>query len=361
MSLEIVQNLADFETLREEWDALTSEPMRSFDWHFAWWSSFCQDADLHLYTYRQAGKLIGVAPFFADAWLGQKRLRYIASGRACSDYADVISSPEHRDRFVKAIADELRQQSDIQLIELEGILAESQTQSLDAELCQNSHWSYESELDPTWVLELPNSWEAFMRSTRKSLRRKIKNAEKRLRNGEITVRSTSDDLDFDEAFDTLVQLHQDRFIGKGEPGLFADDRFKQFLYDASARLALKKSAEILIAYHDGRSIVSQLYFHAAEGPQLYQSGVRSAAMRLEPGHMLFTYAVKRAIASGEKVFDFLRGSEPYKTYWGACPRALTSRRCVPKKIVPSMINQSYCWLRTAKRMTSGCSLSNAWS
>ena len=60
-------------------------------------------------------------------------------------------------------------------------------------------------------------------------------------------------------------------------------------------------------------------------------------MKLEPGHLLFTAMVRRAIDRGDSYFDFLRGNEPYKEYWGAEPHAQNKLRMVAKKIVPTAI------------------------
>lgn len=348
MPLEIVKSATAFESLRAEWDALTSEPLRSFDWHFAWWESFGKGCELKLYCYRRNGSLLGIAPFFVDSWLGQKRLRYLGSGATCTDYAQVIATPEVKAAFVKEIAQDLRASSAVSLIELDGVLASDKANSLDSELVGRDFWGYERELEPTWVLDLPETWNAFVSSAKKSLRRKINKAEKRLSSGEVVVRSTLDDLSFSKAFEILIELHQERFIGKGEVGVFADPRFTEFLSKATRGLSQRDAAEILVSYRENEPIACHLYLHGAAGPQLYQSGVRVSAMKLELGHLLINFAVKRAIENGCQKLDFLRGNEPYKAYWGAVANPLINIRCVSKKLLPSFVNRTYLALRSAR-------------
>ena len=95
--------------------------------------------------------------------------------------------------------------------------------------------------------------------------------------------------------------------------------------------------EIIIASQNAREIAVQLYFDSAEGFQLYQSGYDPDAMKLEPGHLLFTAMVRKAIGRGDSCFDFLRGNEPYKEYWGALPHAQNKLRMVAKKALPTLI------------------------
>lgn len=45
--------------------------------------------------------------------------------------------------------------------------------------------------------------------------------------------------------------------------------------------------------------------------------------KLEPGHLMIAFAVRRAIEQQRNMIDFLRGNQPYKAYWGADP----SRKC----------------------------------
>lgn len=351
MTLIKITSTEQFRELESEWNQLTAEPLRGFDWNFAWWTSFGTGCELRIYCCEHDGRIVGIAPFFVDHWLGQKRLRFLGSGSTCSDYAEIISLPAHRNDFVTEIAADINNASNISMVELEGVCGGTQD-DLICEQLGNSFWRYQGELEPTWILKIPETWEQFVISTGQSLRRKVKKAVKRLETGEINVCSTRDKLDFGSAFDILVELHQERFVSKGEPGVFSDPRFESFLRMAVRSLCSKNRAEILVAYSQGNPIVAQLYLLGEQGPQLYQSGVRMEAMKLEPGHLLFTYAVRKAIENGFRVFDFLRGSEAYKPYWGAVPRPLLNIRYVSRNILPTAVNSTYRFLRSVKHSYS---------
>lgn len=354
MLLKKITTTKQFLDLESSWDCLTVEPLRSFDWHFAWWSSLGKSFDLNIYSFEVDGQIVGIAPFFVDRWMGQKRLRFLGSGTTCTDYAEIIVDPAYRKDFVSAIASEIRQAAQIKMIELEGVCGIEPDDLICDMLVKptRTHWRYDKDLEPTWKLDISKTWEQFVASSKKSLRRKVKKAQKRLSSGEMQVRSTMEGEEFEFAFGTLVELHQDRFNNKGLPGVFADDSFTEFLRSAIRTLAKKRSAEILIGFYQDKPIAAQLYLLGEQGPQLYQGGVRTDAMHLEPGHLMFTYAVRKSIERGYSVFDFLRGSEPYKSYWGAVPQKLINVRCVSRDIIPTTLNQAYRGLRSLKQVAS---------
>lgn len=350
MSLQVITNNEQFIGLKSEWTELTQEPLRSFEWHFAWWKNLSENRELRIYTFEVDGQVVGIAPFYIDSWLGQQRLRFIGSGSTCTDYAEIIVKPEFKAEFIGEIAKDLKKNTSIGILELEGVSAVGED-NLDPKLKNWPFRRYERSLDPTWILSIPESWDHFLKSSKKSLRRKAKKAKKRLDSGEVTVKSTIGELDMETAFQTLVKLHQERFESKGEPGVFADPNFKSFLKEAVFELSKTERSEILIGFFGTKPIACHLYLHSENGGQLYQAGIASEFMALEPGHVMLTFAVKRAIEKQNQVFDFLRGDEPYKPYWGAVPHELKTIQCVSKAIVPTAVNQTY---RAVKMMKNVC-------
>ena len=349
MALHVAQNEEQLLELRESWDSLTTEPLLSFDWNYEWWRNFGKAGALQVYWYEQRGAVVGIAPFFVDNWLGQKSLRLLGSGATATDYTRIIVKPGFQDEVVAAIAGNIEQLDDIRMVELEGVRGSTD----DRLICDRlgaSFWRYDWQLEPSWVLELPADWDAFLRSTRKSLRRKIRKALKRLDEGQATVKSTRDGLEFETAFELLEQLHQQRFRSKGHQGVFEDPRFAGFLKSAARSLCEKNKAEILICEIDETPIVAQFYLLSDSGPQLYQSGFRIDRMHLEPGHLLFTFAVRCAIESDFSQFDFLRGNEAYKSFWGAKPVSLYTVRCVSNRLTSTFPHQVYrCSAKTQAR------------
>lgn len=361
-SIRIVESDAEFLSLQSAWNRITASPLRSFDWHYQWWREFGQDSKLQIYCLESYGEIVGIAPLFEDNWLGQSRLRFIGSGKTCTDYPDLIVTPNFRNAFFDQLSRELIENKAFDVIELEGVDNRGPSAPL-ADLLHSSYWSYQKPTDSCWHFEVPESWEQFYKNCSKSLKRKIRKAEKRISTGEVSILSTNDGLDFKEAFDHLVSLHQKRFESKGEPGVFADPKFHKFLFAATQILCSSERAEINVSFVESEPLSAQLYFFADSGPQFYQAGINTDRMDLEPGHLMFTYAVKKSIARGDREFDFLRGNEPYKPFWGAKPRQLTTVRFVSRKTKPTAINKTYRLARSAKHWSREklASLLDSWN
>jgi len=335
---DVIHSLEEFQTIRELWGRFQVDPMKGFEWNLSWWEAFHETGDLNLMTFERDGKVVGIAPLYVDRWFIFKRLRFLASGNVCSDYVDIICDPEHYDLCVHSLAEYI-QTMDFDIVELECTQGDRLTRSLQE--CLDNKFRYDHrEVEPTWRLDLPETWQEFLKGTKKSLRRKINKAVKRIDSGEVTISSTSQGFDIDKAFEILKNLHTRRFNSMDKPGVFADDRFTEFLRSSATEFCRQGKGEIVIASIDGKPFAAQLYFESQEGFQFYQGGNVPEMMKLEPGHLLFTWMVRRAIERGDRVFDFLRGNEPYKKFWGASPHAQWKMRMISKRILPTVFSKA---------------------
>jgi CelD/BcsL family acetyltransferase involved in cellulose biosynthesis len=359
MEIELLDSEPAFLAIKDGWDELTREPLLSWEWNYCWWKHLGQDCQLRILTGTKHGKLCGIAPFIVTSRNGETCLRFIGSGKACTDRVQLIVAQDHTQEFCDAIASQTQQKhgflSDVSLLEFEGVSPNSNTHTL-CERLSSRFWSYRFDLESTWPMQLPDSWETFTAQRHKSLRRKIRKAEKRYSSGQAVAKSTSAGLDFELAFDTLVDLHQKRFTSKGEPGVFFDDSFTCFLRSASRDLAARGNrAEIVLAEVHGKPIAAQLYLHGSRGPQMYQSGICDQSMELEPGHLLFVHAITSAIDRGCTEFDFLRGDDKYKRTWGGTRSPLCTIRCVSNRLPSTLKHQMIRGLRHLNSWTKDSS------
>ena len=68
---------------------------------------------------------------------------------------------------------------------------------------------------------------------------------------------------------------------------------------------------------DGRRIAAGVTFEDGDTLAYYNAGVDPDARDLSPGVLLVAKYVERAIVTGRRRLDFLRGNEAYKYEWGA--------------------------------------------
>ena len=333
LNREVIRTLEEFKNVKATWSRFDVDPLNSFAWNFSWWNAFQAYGDLHLVKFERAGEVVGLAPLYVDRWFGLSRLRFLATGDTCTDYVDLICHPKHYELCSYSLAEYIRESS-FDVVELECPMNDRLPVLLKEHLV--GRYNFDHRLaEPTWRLELPATWEQFVASRKKSLRRKINKAIRRIESKEVTILYLSD-LPLESAFNTFRDLHTRRMNSTGKPGVFADKDFSSFLKSAVLKFHENDNCEIVIAMQGDAPIASQLYFVSKDGFQLYQSGYAPEAMKLEPGHLLFTAMVRRAIERGDCCFDFLRGNEPYKEFWGAEPHSQKKLRMVSKRTIPNL-------------------------
>jgi CelD/BcsL family acetyltransferase involved in cellulose biosynthesis len=164
------------------------------------------------------------------------------------------------------------------------------------------------------VLPLPESTETFLATRSQNYRKKFGEYERRSRrdlDATFRVCLTEDDRRRDMA--SLVKLHQQRWTGQS--GAFRSDRYIEFHDRFSARL-LERGWLRLFTVERRSTPVAVLYcFMYCGRYSFYQAGRDPDFGKYRMGLLIMHKAILEAIKEGATVFDFLRGTEPYKYRW----------------------------------------------
>jgi CelD/BcsL family acetyltransferase involved in cellulose biosynthesis len=147
---------------------------------------------------------------------------------------------------------------------------------------------------------------------RHEIRRKVRRAEAA---GAVVLVESPDPLADLEAF---IDLHQRRW---GADGLFpatpGGDASRVFIRRLFECFGPNGPARLSFLMVGGRRIAAGVAFEDGDTLAYYNAGVDPDARDLSPGVVLVARYIERAIASGRRRIDFLRGDEPYKYEWGA--------------------------------------------
>jgi CelD/BcsL family acetyltransferase involved in cellulose biosynthesis len=150
------------------------------------------------------------------------------------------------------------------------------------------------------------------RKQRHEIRRKVRRAEAA---GEVRLDDSTDPV---ADLPVFIDLHQKRW---GDDGLFpatpgGDQSRTLFrrLFELSGPDGPLRLTFLTVG---GRRIAAGIHIETADGYLYYNAGVDPEARDLSPGVVMIARFVERAIASGRRRLDFLRGDEPYKYEWGA--------------------------------------------
>lgn len=323
--VERICSVADLQRSRDEMLALWREDdaatvFQSPHWLFTWLERVNPREQLSVLIIRSGELMIGYAPFCLrrtrEALL---ELSFIPCG--ISDYLDVIIRSEYQLAAINAIFAYLAAWSGWDMLKLEELRAHSpmlrhpiafeneiETQSVCPVLTL-SPLSQLSEVLPT---------PAFGRLS--YYRRRL------ARNVPISI-EFADETNVDSMLDSFVALHHRRWTARGESGVLADAGIIAFHRSVAKALLGEGMLRLSLLKLDGRDAAALYGFHRGGRAMYYLGGFAPEFARFNPGTILVGNAIEMAAAEGAKEFDFLRGSEPYKFFWGARPR-LNYRRII---------------------------------
>lgn len=362
MQLEIITTDAGFAALRDDWNRLAGDdPLNGFEWNHAWWHEFRRAGRLAIGVVRNSVEIEAIVPLFSVRRSLQGHvLQFLGSGKACTDYRRILLGPTADRNRIALIVEALLDASAwrqagfglIDLWELEGIDVEEPSMQVLVAALHNQGFSIAHDaLESTWSTALPDSWDAFVASTHRTIRRKIHKARRRAEDPEIGFRIATDPTAIAEAWHQFVRLHQSRFQDKVVGGgCFTDPTFERFLRRAVDSLAAQGRVRLMWCSYRGAPISIQLYLLGEHTAYMYQSGFDPDYSQLEPGHLLYSFTVAHLIEAGFTKLDFLRGDESYKADWNGLAHPLARIRCISPRITSRLRNKLFLAGRAAKRL-----------
>jgi len=348
---------------REAWNALSCDvPFRRWEWLASWWHHFGKSEnncrELYLLRVTRGGgtneKVVALAPWYIERSMTQGRVvRFLGSGRVCSDYLSVLTQPEDEEEVAEALADWLTRANDSgfdndndsrwDLLDLDGIDADdTMMQKLVERLQHGGSTVFHCPGENCWRIALPETWDAYMAMLSKSHRKQMRRCERRKEAaGNIRFYTVENREQLQHGFEVLVRLHEKRRQSLGEVGCFQEDHFADFLREAIQLFFEAGQLRLSWIERAGHPIAADLQLMGDGVTYAYQSGVDPEFLADEPGRIIQKILIERAIAEGQQAFDFLRGDESYKPHWRAIPRENLHLRIVPKKMIAQTRHQAW--------------------
>lgn len=333
LELRVIEDEAGFDALEREWDALLERSdasvFQSFEWQRTWWKHFGEgraDARLYLVTVRDGAGLVAIAPLRIEraTVLGPLHLRRLLFvGQPDSDYLDAIVARGREAECAAAVAAHLSERSPLfdQAV-LEDTPDRSRFGPLLHEAFLRRGWHsrrFVQERCPRTALA--KTWDetiaAFAIENRREVRRRLRNLCKE-RPVELEVVPAGGDVG--PAMREFVAMHQQRWARDGYWGVFADPGQAAFHCEAAERLSRRGWLFLTFLRVDGLRCASNYGFSFRSSASVYLTGsceVPASLARHSPGRSLHALGMQWAIDHGRTVYDFMRGSEPYKYELGA--------------------------------------------
>lgn len=319
MKLTVYDDVSVFEQLLPEWNQLLERSnnntiFATWEWQFHWWKAY-QPGTLWIVTCRDdMGRLIGVAPWFIRSDAGER----VVCGIGCvdvTDYVDIIIDRDCTEAVMNCLAEFLvTYQSAFDRISLCNIPQNSTTYTQFPDFLKRRGFDTALEqLEVCPVIQLPGDWEEYVASLgkkdRHELRRKLRRADGYA--GDIKRYTVDDTHNLDEQLTEFLNL-----MAASDPqkATFLEDEKNLLFFKTIMPVLFERGwLQLVFLTVDGDCAAAYLNLDYGERIAIYNSGLRRGVHdHLSPGIVLLGHIIRNAIQDGYKVFDFLRGSEPYK-------------------------------------------------
>jgi len=317
----ILTTLEDLEVIRPEWTALweqcpSATPFQSPEWLIPWARRWANDS-LHVLTVRQAGTLVGLAPFFTY----ERTLLLLGNG--ISDTLDLLAAPGCERVVCASVMTMLAEQSD------DWNSCDWQQLRADSPLMAHAApagWRETIEPQdacPSLTLPEDRSFETLL--SPHFLSRLQADRVRLNRVGEVRFERATPD-NFNAHFDSLAELHAARWSSRNQPGVLTEFDVQAFHREAASGL-LARGALRFYRLLVGERVAAVYYgFHHRDHASYYLGGFDPALSSFGVGNQIVWHAIRGAQQEGARCFNFLRGRERYKYRWGAVDTPAFHRR-----------------------------------
>jgi CelD/BcsL family acetyltransferase involved in cellulose biosynthesis len=320
MPIEFIRDVPSWDRLTAEWNTLlarsTAEyPFLRCEFLRAWWDHLgggeWPSGELQIAVWKENGAILGIAPLFCSRRDGDPRLLLIGSAEI-SDYLDVMAVPDQLPKFCANLLDALAAlpAQEFGTLDLFNLQADSPTIPIFERETARRGWALErAPLQVCPVIDLPPSWEEYLsaldKKSRHEIRRKLRRAEGGEEKLELKIHGASGMGEFFRLM--ACDEHKASFLTPAMRAQF------QAIAGAAEQAGMLELAFLEIG---GEKAAAYMTFAFRNRIWVYNSGMDPHYAAASPGWVLLAMLIRRAIESGCRAFDFMRGDEPYKFQWG---------------------------------------------
>ena len=311
------------EELASEWEGVfeadpDATPFVSPGWGLAWMRHFANGAKPWLVTVREGERLVGLAPLALDCPRRKRMLRMI--GKEPGDYWDVIAVPEHRETVSAAVAAELARRAD----EWDALyVATRPGDSITRALARDRSLVVGARaLTSCPRVTLPDDFDQYLGLLPGSHRSNVRKHLRRLDEGRVELRDVTEVSDLDRAIARWHELHLKRWaaLSKRIDPTHAKPFFREFILDAMRALVPQRLASVSEFRIDGEVVGVYVNLIDDQAFYWYLGGFEPSRAKLGLGKMSVAHGIRWSIETGRRYFDFTRGEESFKYYFGAVDR-----------------------------------------
>lgn len=326
--LRLVDNLAELERLVPEWEELLasypySTIFSTWDWLSCWWHAFGGSESLRVLVVRDGSHtLAGLAPLMLSEvrTLGVRLrlLRLMGDGTHDSDNLDLPVRPARETGFTRTIFDWLNQSREWDICQLRTLPSDSVAGHLLTAELKRQRWRVFSSTRPRSVIELPATWEAYLKMLSAKERGKVGLRARRLeKKYRIEIYKCSAKNELGPSLEALFELHRKHWELRGLPGTLHVPARRRFYYELATALLDRSRLDFWLLKADGKIVAAQFGMRFRDTVFSLQEGFDPEYAADSVGYVLRSQVLKHLIAEGVRRYDFLGGTDESKIRWNA--------------------------------------------
>jgi CelD/BcsL family acetyltransferase involved in cellulose biosynthesis len=306
---EIVASADWPERLRGDWCELvgldpTATPFQAWEWQSIWFSHFARSKKPHIWTLYEGNDLVGLMPLVEvrSPW---RALRPMGVGP--SDYLQPIAGPGYAEKVAGELSGHFVELSKTRMVDFHQLRETLPLAKTLSGMALNQATCL--------VLDLPASYDEYLKTLGRSLRYDVKRLEKppftegKAKIVPVEPSQTKNAIDF------FFEAHKKRWSKRGLPGAFLGGRIQDFHRDWAVIACERGWLWMSLLELEGQLVGAIYAMRFGKACYFYQSGFDPSKSSMSPGTLLVAHTIRRAIEEGLSSFDFMRGDEPYKRRW----------------------------------------------
>ncbi len=326
--VSLLTTLPEIDALQDEWRQLEKRcpdvtPFSTWEWCGAVAQYFGGGRPLRVFTFRDDGELLGIAPFAETPVSGLRFLRLLGSGfghYSIADYQDLLLAEGREDEVIGTLCDVLAQHPTWDALHLQELPASSRVSPRLVSAAASRGWRPVLRRDSdVHLLPIDGSWDSYKatlsRSTRNDGGRQTR---KLIAEYDASFASVGDDEEaVCKAMEELFDLHTRRWQAAGKPGIFRDQRRRDFHRQVARRFARRRMLALYLLRSGDETIAIHYGFQSDGTTYVYALGSNPDRhwQRLRVGLVLDLHLIKDAFEQGACCVDFMRGDGHYKSHF----------------------------------------------
>jgi CelD/BcsL family acetyltransferase involved in cellulose biosynthesis len=309
-------------------EILNSNPLLTIfstpEWLESWWASYASKCKLLFLIVRDGyDEIIALVPLFqsvGQSAFGNLRLcRFVGDGSEDSDNLEPVYRYGKEQAVARAIYEWAGSNSLCHIVQFNTLPCGPLMEALKSQI--NAHPLIgELRTRPRTIVNLPRSWDEYLKLLSSKERFKIGNLSRRLEKiYSVRCFRCETDGQVDDCLDILFRLHQMRWSLRNQPGSFCIPERRDFYRGITRAFLSQGWLEFWFLELNHTAVAAQFAFRFRDSAYALQEGFDPSYSSDSVGYILRSYVLRKMIDAGVRRYDFLGGEGNSKSRWAGEP------------------------------------------